>query len=165
MLLEPRGPRESHSARALRYWRARNGLWCGGGWALVTALVAYAFVILDLDGVVVVAGAAALVLLILLVGLVGVAPIFELRFRRYELTAEGVFVQAGFLVRERILVPYARIQSVKTRKGPIERHFELASVVLQTSAHGVVVSVLDDEVAMALRDRVSVLARESSDDL
>ena len=43
-----------------------------------------------------------------------------------------VDLQRGVLVRTRTLIPMARIQHVDTRRGPLERRFGLATVVLYT---------------------------------
>ena len=77
---------------------------------------------------------------------------------RYEVGEDEVDLQHGVWTVTRTLVPMARIQHVDTRRGPLERRFGLASVVLHTAAGASEIPALADPVAEAVRDRIALLA-------
>lgn len=168
-MLEEREPARQPSARAVAYDRLSNLVEITLMWAVVAALVAMGLWLGDLldepRKVVWLTGASAAVLVVLLLWFVVILPPFVVRFRRYELTESAVYVQRGVLSRHRALVPYARVQSVTSTRGPIERRFGLNTVVVQTAAGAEGISMLDDKVADELRDHISTLARRSADDL
>jgi membrane protein YdbS with pleckstrin-like domain len=85
-------------------------------------------------------------------------PSLQWRFWRYEIGEQEVDLQRGWLVVTRTLIPMAQIQHVDTRRGPLERRFGLASVVLHTAAGASEIPALDDEVAGEVRDRIAGLA-------
>lgn len=85
-------------------------------------------------------------------------PDIEWRHWRYEIGEQEVDLQHGWVVVTRTLVPMAQIQHVDTRRGPLERRFGLATVVLYTAAGSSEIPALDDEVAGEVRDRIAGLA-------
>jgi membrane protein YdbS with pleckstrin-like domain len=85
-------------------------------------------------------------------------PALQWRFWRYEIGEQEVDLQRGWLVVTRTLIPMAQIQHVDTRRGPLERRFGLATVVLYTAAGASEIPALDDEVAGEVRDRIAGLA-------
>lgn len=85
-------------------------------------------------------------------------PDLQWRFWRYEIGEQEVDLQRGWLVVTRTLIPMAQIQHVDTRRGPLERRFGLATVVLYTAAGASEIPALDDEVAGEVRDRIAGLA-------
>ncbi len=101
-------------------------------------------------------GAATLLLAVLAV----VQPRLEYRRFRYEITGLGLYVARGGLWRTWQVVPHARVQTVDTKRGPLERAFGLVSVAVTTAAAkgGTDVPGLDPRVADAL---VEELARRA----
>ena len=104
------------------------------------------------------------------VGLLIVAVIFALmsadvawRTWRYEVGDQEVDLQRGVLVRTRTLIPMARIQHVDTRRGPLERRFGLATVVLHTAAGANQIPGLAASIADHVRDRIAALANVRDD--
>ena len=79
---------------------------------------------------------------------------------RYEITDLGLYVARGSLWRRWQVVPHARVQTVDTKRGPLERAFGLVSVAVTTaSAKGnTEIPGLDARVADAL---VQELARRA----
>jgi len=63
----------------------------------------------------------------------------------------------------RVRVPMARIQHVDIRRGPLERRYGLATVVLFTAAGAHAIPGLALEVADQLRDRIAALANTRDD--
>lgn len=91
-------------------------------------------------------------------------PAFEYDRFRYTLREADLLVQRGVLFRTWTSVPYARIQHVDTRQGPLERTLGLSRVLVFTaSGVGADASVpgLDEAQAAELRD---LLARRGGDD-
>jgi uncharacterized protein len=85
---------------------------------------------------------------------VSVMPWWRYRVHRWEATDEAVYVQFGWFNQERRIAPVSRIQTVDSKRGPIERLFHLASVTVTTaSASGPLgIAGLDGEVAARLLD-------------
>jgi len=168
MLVDEREPTERPSANAVKHWRLVDGLGLALTFALVTAIAAYwnnellgLFHISAARAVAIVAATFALAN----VWFVGVVPWLGVRYYRFELTDDAIYLQKGLLNRERTVIPYARVQSVQTSSGPIERQLGLTSLVLLTAAHAHKVQMLDAEIADELRERVCSLAREAYDDV
>lgn len=92
-------------------------------------------------------------------------------FQGYHLGDEELYVRNGLLTRRFSAIPYARIQEVKVQSGPLQRRYRLATLTISTAAihhHGLilrtaagpdVIEDLDPDVARALRDRITELAR------
>jgi uncharacterized protein len=92
-----------------------------------------------------------------------IGPNLRYRYWRYEIRADEADLQHGWLVRTRQLVPMARIQHVDTRRGPLDRRFGLASVVLYTAAGPAFIPALASDVAADVRDRIATLANVHDD--
>lgn len=84
---------------------------------------------------------------------------------RYEINGHEIYLRYGIIVIRRVLIPASRIQNVDTAQGPIFRHFGLSSVTITTAATTHVIPALDDETADAVRNTISVLARETDQDV
>jgi membrane protein YdbS with pleckstrin-like domain len=104
-----------------------------------------------------------LVVLILAGGVVGMAPGLRWRRWRYEIRPDEVDLQRGIFWVSRTLVPLARIQHVDTRQGPLQRRFELSTVVFYTAAGPNQIPELSTPVAAEVRDRIAELTREQDE--
>jgi membrane protein YdbS with pleckstrin-like domain len=91
------------------------------------------------------------------------SPNLRYRYWRYDIRAEEADLQHGWLTRTRQLVPMSRIQHVDTRRGPLDRRFGLASVVLYTAAGPAYIPALATDVAADVRDRIATLANVHDD--
>ncbi|HSK98950.1 MAG TPA: PH domain-containing protein [Rubrobacteraceae bacterium] len=89
----------------------------------------------------------------------------NLRWRRwrYEIRDDEVDLQRGIFWISRTLVPLARIQHVDTQSGPLQRRFDLATVVFYTAAGPNHIPELSAPVAAGVRDRIAALAREQDE--
>jgi membrane protein YdbS with pleckstrin-like domain len=79
--------------------------------------------------------------LIAVIGLVAVPalPRWWFRVHRWEVTGHAVYTRTGWFWQEWRVAPLSRIQTVDTRRGPVEQRFGLATVVVTTaSAKGAV---------------------------
>ena len=81
----------------------------------------------------------------------------SLRWRRtrWRLDEIGLHVRRGVLWHTEILVPRSRVQHLDIERGPIERQFDVATLVVHTAGtqtHALRLSGLDEPDAVALRD-------------
>lgn len=79
--------------------------------------------------------------LVAAIGLVAVValPRWWFRVHRWEVTDTAVYTRTGWFWQEWRVAPLSRIQTVDTRRGPVEQRFGLATVVVTTaSAKGAV---------------------------
>lgn len=112
--------------------------------------------------------AAAALLAWALVGLLGLV----LGYRRWrasfwKLDDTGLHLKRGRAFRKEILVPRSRVQHLDIERGPIERHFGLATLVIHTAGtrqHAIRQPGLADSDAVALRDAL-VPASAGHDDV
>jgi uncharacterized protein len=82
---------------------------------------------------------------------------------RYEIGEAEVDLQQGFVTVTRTRVPIARIQHVDTRRGPLERRRNLATLVLYTAAGARAIPGLELATAEQARDRIAALANVRDD--
>jgi len=83
-------------------------------------------------------------------------PRFLYRFYRWEVTELGLFVREGWLFRTWTIVPHARIQTVDTSSGPIQRSFGLATVEVRTAAgEGVSIPGLSEGLVAQLTEELA----------
>lgn len=156
-----RPPRHPVDRRAITWWTLRTA---GDVLPpLVGILVAAA--VLDgargwlLAAAVAVAGVAAVV----------VVPRWRHRVHRWETTDEAVYAASGWFVREWRVVPISRIQSVDTRRGPLEQLLGLASVTVTTAAPkagagSLVIAGLDHATAVALAEHLTAITEATPGD-
>lgn len=155
-------PRHQLDPRAKQLWRVGSVL--GGAlFVLIVAMIAFGArrVIVEYD--IRWAWLAVGVTLTLVLLNVWLSPNLRYRYWRYEIRADEADLQYGWFTRTRQLVPMARIQHVDTRRGPLDRRFGLASVVLYTAAGPAYIPALANEVAADVRDRIATLANVHDD--
>ncbi|MBA3434595.1 MAG: PH domain-containing protein [Actinobacteria bacterium] len=97
---------------------------------------------------------------LLLAALAVLQPRVLYRRFRYEITDLGLYVARGSLWRRWQVIPHARVQTVDTKRGPLERAFGLVSIAVTTASAkgGTEIPGLDARVADAL---VQELARRA----
>jgi uncharacterized protein len=130
---------------------------------VVTSLVAVPLALSDSGVAALVVGLGGGLLTLGLAVLAVVQPRLAYRRFGYEVTELGLYVARGRLWRRWQVVPHARVQTVDTKRGPLERYFGLVSVEVTTASAkgGTVVPGLDVAVADAL---VEELARRAGID-
>ena len=80
----------------------------------------------------------------------------------WKLDDTGLHLRRGRFWRKEILVPRSRVQHLDIERGPIERRYGLATLIVHTAGtrqHALRLAGLPDETAVALRD---VLVPDSS---
>ena len=105
------------------------------------------------------AGFAALVLVLSAAGAAAswLWPAVRYRHIRYRLDAHGVTIRRGVVWRTVTSVPTSRVQHTDVSRGPLERYFDLATLVIHTAGTrdaSVALSGLGHREAVALRDRL-----------
>ena len=106
--------------------------------------------------------AAGLGVAVLLLSAAGAAACFlwpAVRYRhiRYRLDDHGVTIRRGVVWRTVTSVPTSRVQHTDVSRGPLERYFDLATLVIHTAGTrdaSVALSGLGHREAIALRDRL-----------
>ena len=101
-------------------------------------------------------GLGLMLVLWLLFGIAGA----WLAYRRWQSSAwklddTGLHFRRGRLWRKEVLVPRSRVQHLDIERGPIERRYLLATLIVHTAGtrqHALRIAGLDDADAVALRD-------------
>lgn len=140
--------------RLIRLWRTEALLWTGAaslGIVALTRLLDWGIRAWIAAAILALAGAACATLL----------PPARVRAWSFEVGENEVRIRRGVLWRTESVVLHSRIQHVDTRRGPLERAFGLASVVLFTAGSvGASISIpgLLPSEAESLRDHLAALS-------
>lgn len=103
------------------------------------------------------AGAVIVPILLLLAWFVIRMPLRRYHARGYQMAADRLRVVRGLLFRSDTTVPLGRVQHIDVTKGPIERYFGLATLVLHTAGThnaSIQLSGLGEEDALAMRETI-----------
>ncbi|HEX4723769.1 MAG TPA: PH domain-containing protein [Pseudonocardiaceae bacterium] len=95
-----------------------------------------------------------------------VEPQWRYRVHRWEATQDAVFTRSGWIRQEWRVAPVSRIQTVDTKRGPLEQLFGLATVTVTTaSAAGPVeIAGLGHEAAARLVDELTATTQATVGD-
>ncbi len=124
----------------------------------VASLIPVAIIALTSTGVAWLSGVLLLAwgIAILVLGLLTFLwPAWRYRFLRWWMDDRGVYIRRGVLWREDIAIPKSRIQHTDVSQGPLERSFNLASLIVHTAGTvnaSVTLAGLSHPLAMHLRD-------------
>ena len=84
-------------------------------------------------------------------------PPVRYRHTRYRIDAHGVTIRRGVVWRTVTSVPTSRVQHTDVLRGPVERYFDLATLVIHTAGTrnaSVALGGLGHRAALDLRDRL-----------
>jgi membrane protein YdbS with pleckstrin-like domain len=142
-VVELREPAHLVSRRARLYWTVRALP------AWIAVAVVETVVLLGTDATTVVVAPVVAGTAVLALGHLIVMPQWRFRVHRWEITDTAAYTQSGWFTQERRIAPLARVQTVDTRRGPLEQLFGLADVTVTTaSAKGPIkIHALDGAVA------------------
>lgn len=94
-----------------------------------------------------------------------VSPRVRFERYRYSITDDCIDVIEGFIFVERNIVPIERLHKIAVEKGPIDRMFNLAKVIVTTAGGDITIRFLDDEksefIATSLKNKINQIAKES----
>jgi membrane protein YdbS with pleckstrin-like domain len=88
-----------------------------------------------------------------------IAPPRRWKHMGYAYTGRELHVAAGYLFRSLTIVPVSRVQHIDIVQGPIERHFGLATLILNTAgsdASAVLLPGIARTTAEDIRDSIRV---------
>ena len=95
--------------------------------------------------------------LLLLAWLVIKVPLRRYAARGYSMDADRLRVVRGLLWRKDTVVPFGRVQHIDVARGPIERHYGLATLVVHTAGtHNASVALpgLGEQDALQMREAI-----------
>ena len=84
-------------------------------------------------------------------------PSLRYRHASYRVAPSGLWIRRGVVWRSEISVPRSRVQHTDVSQGPLQRRFDIATLVLHTAGtqHAAVsLSGLPHEAALAIRDHL-----------
>ena len=159
-VVELREPAHLVSRRARAYWTVRAlPVWIGVG-------VVEAVVLAGSGAARAVVLPVAIVTAVVALGHLIVMPQWRFRVHRWEITDTAAYTQSGWFTQERRIAPLARVQTVDTRRGPLEQLFGLTDVTVTTaSAKGPIrIHALDGAVAEHVVQWLTERAQATSGD-
>lgn len=89
------------------------------------------------------------------------------RYTRWLLDSDGFALRRGRMWRAETRVPASRVQHLDIRRGPLERMFGLATLLIHTAGtrqHAVLLSGLDADDAERLRDHLARRVEQDDDE-
>ncbi len=106
---------------------------------------------------------APLILVLMIVAYCLISPVIFYKRYRYRIDEDKIEIRKGVFTIRHILVPVERIHQVEISKGPINRAFGLADVLITTAGGTVVIEYLEDMVAEGiaanLNERIIAMLR------
>lgn len=94
-----------------------------------------------------------------------ISPKIRYERYRYSINEESIDVREGFIFVKRNIVPIERLHKIAIEKGPIDRIFNLAKVIVTTAGGDVTIRFLEDEksefIANSLKKKINQIAQES----
>lgn len=106
----------------------------------------------------------SLILCIVIVANTIISPYFRFHRYRYSINKEFIDIREGYIFVERNIVPIERLHKMQTMRGPIDRMFKVAKVVVTTAGGDVTLRFLDEEkaefIAETLGKRINQIVME-----
>jgi len=149
--LRLRAPRHQVSRKSITLWTLHAVI----GWTVL--LVPQLIVLLFTDSAPPWQTAAALGTAVLAIAHTLVMPRWRFRVHRWEATPEAVYTLSGWLDQEWRIAPISRIQTVDTKRGPLQQLLGLSTVTVTTaSAAGAVeIEGLEHQAAADLAEELT----------
>ncbi|MCP2262254.1 hypothetical protein LX15_005988 [Streptoalloteichus tenebrarius] len=95
-----------------------------------------------------------------------VIPRWRYRVHRWEATPEAVYTRTGWFVQDWRVAPLSRIQTVDTKRGPLQQMLGLATVTVTTASAAGPLEIpgLDLEVAQRLVEELTAATQATRGD-
>ena len=150
-------------------WRINDAIWIIISFLICFGIAAVIAVIAAEEGdapwaPILLAAVAILFAALAVLCLIILPPIRYARWR-YQLTDDFLDIAKGIIWKQRIVIPFIRVQNTDTRQGPIMRAFGLASVTVSTAAGEHEIPGLALAEAADVRDKAAELARIPREDV
>lgn len=85
---------------------------------------------------------------------------YRYAFWRYNLTADAVELQSGYIFKKLVSIPIARVQDVTLSAGPILQSQKLQTVQITTASTSHKIDGMEPQTAEQLRRQIMQLAVE-----
>lgn len=110
----------------------------------------------------------SVVALVLILLQAAVLPYFRFHRYRYKIDDDFIDVREGYIFVERNIVPLERLHKMQTMRGPIDRMFKVAKVVVTTAGGDVTLRFIDEEkadfIAESLGKRINQIVVEQREE-
>lgn len=95
-----------------------------------------------------------------------VMPLWRYQVHRWEVTDDAVYSRTGWFFQEWRIAPMSRIQTVDTKRGPLQQLFRLSSVVVTTASAAGAISIdgLDRQLAEDIVEKLTEVTQATSGD-
>ena len=97
-----------------------------------------------------------------------ISPYFRFHRYRYKIDEEFIDLYEGYIFVNRNIVPLERLHKMQTIRGPIDRMFKVAKVVVTTAGGDVALRFLDEEkadfIAESLGRRINQIVVEKREE-
>lgn len=97
-----------------------------------------------------------------------ISPYFRFHRYRYSITEECIDIKEGYLFVKREIVPIERLHKLEMQKGPIDRMFKVAKLIVTTAGGDVTIRFLEDQkaeqIADYLKKRINQIVVEQRDE-
>lgn len=151
---------EKLSKRALGCMYTAAIIWAIIGFAIIGVLNAVWFIPDNIQ----IGTTISVVLAIIIIANTAISPYFRYHRYSYEINDEFIDLREGYIFVERNIVPLERLHKMQTLRGPIDRMFKVAKVVVTTAGGDVVLRFLDEEkadfIAESLGKRINQIVVE-----
>lgn len=111
----------------------------------------------------------SVVCLVLIIANSIISPYFRCHRYRYSINEEFIDIREGYIFVERNIVPLERLHKMQTLRGPIDRIFKVAKVVVTTAGGDVTLRFLEEEkaefIAEMLGRRINQVVKEQKQDI
>lgn len=158
--LRLRPPQHRYDPRVVPWWR-----WLILGWTAVPVLVLLVLGVLIAPARFwMLAPAAVLAVVGIILGVL--LPLWWYAKHRWEVTDDAVYTRTGYFWQTWRIAPMSRIQTVDTTRGPLQRGFGLATLVVTTasSAGPVTIAGIEHEQAAELAHELSLITNATPGD-
>ena len=97
-----------------------------------------------------------------------ISPHFRFHRYRYAINEECIDIKEGYLFVKREIVPIERLHKLEMQKGPIDRMFKVAKLIVTTAGGDVTIRFLDDDkaeqIAEFLKKRINQIVIEQREE-
>lgn len=97
-----------------------------------------------------------------------VSPHFRFHRYRYCIDEECIDIKEGYLFVKREIVPIERLHKLEMQKGPIDRMFKVAKLIVTTAGGDVTIRFLEDnkaeEISEFLKKRINQIVTEQREE-
>ena len=155
---------EKLSKGAIKCMYVATGLGC----AVLIAIIAALNIVLFIPKDIAIGKTISLAVIVLLVLNALISPYFRFHRYRYSINEECIDLKEGYLFVTREIVPIERLHKLETQRGPIDRMFKVAKLIVTTAGGDVTIRFLDEDkaeqIAEYLKRRINQIVIEQREE-